>query len=401
MIITWLLLAAVGLGHGCILILLVNCCHGLGVRSRWLERATVLAGLLAAALTVLAGVSVSRTDVRDWPAPVRGYAAVCLAVGLVGLPAATIARHARRVPAGIAGSTQVVDLATGRDPAVYCGPGRRSWWLRLPGNESFRLEVNEWTIDRPDWPDAFDGMRILHLSDLHLARTFDRRFFEAALDLVADCDADLVLFTGDLVDDEAVTDWIEPLLSRVRGRLDSYAILGNHDYQYAPETLCGELERAGYTVIEGRWRRLNVRGATLAIGGTSAPWGPPLDPAEMPEADARLLLCHTPDLLTTASAWGVDLMFSGHNHGGQVCLPVLGPVLMPSRYSRRYDQGFFRMGPTLLYVSRGVAAKHPVRYGCLPEVARFTIRVRVEADETDRGIATGEPAGDEVVDLIG
>ena len=75
-------------------------------------------------------------------------------------------------------------------------------------------------------------------------------------------------------------------------------------------------------------------------------------------------------------------MFSGHNHGGQIRLPLVGPVFMPSRYSRRFDRGFFRIGRTLLYVSEGVAGKHPVRYGCLPEISRFVLH----ASTVSRGL---------------
>ncbi len=114
----------------------------------------------------------------------------------------------------------------------------------------------------------------------------------------------------------------------------------------------------------------------MAIGGTSAPWGPAWGRAEVPAADFRILLSHSPDLFYKAQGWGIDLMFSGHNHGGQIRLPLVGAVFMPSRYSRRFDRGFFRAGPTLLYVSEGVGGKHPVRYGCPPEVSRFTLRAQ-------------------------
>ena len=67
-------------------------------------------------------------------------------------------------------------------------------------------------------------------------------------------------------------------------------------------------------------------------------------------------------------------MLAGHNHGGQIRLPLIGAVFMPSVYSRRFDRGFFRRGPTLMYASEGIAGMHPVRYGCPPEVTRFVLR---------------------------
>jgi predicted MPP superfamily phosphohydrolase len=95
----------------------------------------------------------------------------------------------------------------------------------------------------------------------------------------------------------------------------------------------------------------------------------------MPPADFRILLSHSPDRFYRAARWGIDLMLSGHNHGGQIRLPLVGAVFMPSIYSRRFDRGFFRRGRTLMYVSEGISGKHPYRYGgCPPEITRFVLR---------------------------
>ncbi len=108
--------------------------------------------------------------------------------------------------------------------------------------------------------------------------------------------------------------------------------------------------------------------------GPRRPGVPDVDPCAIPPADFRILLSHSPDRFYRAARWGIDLMFSGHNHGGQIRLPLVGAVFMPSIYSRRFDRGFFRRGRTLMYVNEGVAGKHPVRYGCLPEITRFVLR---------------------------
>ena len=140
----------------------------------------------------------------------------------------------------------------------------------------------------------------------------------------------------------------------------------------------GALADAGFASLEGRWCTMEENGARLAVGGTSAPWGPALLPGSVPAADFRILLSHSPDQFYRARDWGVDLMLSGHNHGGQIRLPALGPVFMPSVYSRRFDRGFFRSGSTFLYVSEGVAGKHPYRYGCPPEICCFVLKGRPE-----------------------
>ena len=185
-----------------------------------------------------------------------------------------------------------------------------------------------------------------------------------------------MLITGDLVDADEVIAWIEPVLEPLEARLGKYAILGNHDVEHHPHRVLDALANAGFAWLEGRWCRLEKNGARLALGGTSAPWGPALVSASVPAADFRILLSHSPDQFYKARDWGVELMFSGHNHGGQIRLPAFGPVFMPSIYSRRFDRGFFRSGPTFLYVSEGVAGKHPYRYGCPPEVCCFVLKNR-------------------------
>jgi predicted MPP superfamily phosphohydrolase len=141
------------------------------------------------------------------------------------------------------------------------------------------------------------------------------------------------------------------------------------------------LPQAGVDDRDGRWSTLDHAGTRIVLGGTSEPWGPPLDPAGRPDGDFQILLSHAPDRFYWAERLGFDLMLSGHNHGGQVRLPIVGAVFMPSRYSRRFDRGFFRRGGLTLHVSPGVAGKHPVRYGCVPEIGRLVLR---SVSKTDR-----------------
>lgn len=393
MIVHGLLLAAIGLGHFCLTVLLVNWSHGLGLPERTIHRLTAVFFVLLVVFTCGAAWVVVQRDWHAWPWALQAYAAACVAVACLGLPVVTLVRANRRLPSGISGGRRERDLVRECDSKTFEGPSRRSWMLRLPGNESLQVEWNDWTIDRPGLPKALDGLTILQLADLHFASTYSPRFFESIVEQAASWSPDIVLFTGDLVDDVAAIPWIEPILSRIHGRLGSYAILGNHDYHYDTAPIESEIERSGFSLIEGRWTHIDVRGSRIAIGGTSAPWGPPLDLKERPDADACLLLCHTPDGFPSLSGWGVDLMFSGHNHGGQVVLPIVGPVLMPSRFSRRFDHGFFQSGRTLLYVSRGLAAKHPIRYGCPPEITRFTLRVPQTTHTPHRQHRSNEVAG--------
>jgi predicted MPP superfamily phosphohydrolase len=372
----WLIVVPILLGHVGLFVVFTNVSHALGAADRWMDLLKLL--FLGAIVTISGMIVVSAAEGpwSTWPWLLRGYSTVCLATAMVGWPLSTIIRNFRRLPEGISGGVSEIDLAGDEGREAFIGPGKHAWMLRLPFNESFRLKKTEWEIAIPNLPDEWDGLSLLHLTDFHFAPCFRRNYFEALVDEAGGWDADLVAFTGDLVDNDAMHDWIVPVMSRLRGRLGTFAILGNHDYTHHPHLVSQALAHSGFTDLEGRWTRLEIEGATLAIGGTSFPWGPQLDPQSMPEADFRLLLSHTPDRFARAARWGVDLVLAGHNHAGQVRLPLIGPVFMPSVYSRRYDRGFFRSGRTLMYVSQGVAGKHPIRYGgCLPEVTRLVLRV--------------------------
>ncbi len=375
MLLNGLLLAAIGLGHCCLVVLAINVVHGLGVTWRHfdlLARAGIAAALVATA--AVAWVLIAAVP-HAWPLPARAYAVATLAVALIGLPATTMARVLRGRFPGVSGRSTEIDLAAEAGGAgALIGEGKHAWLLRWPGNESLRLRLDRWEVQVPGLPAAFEGLAILHVTDLHFAHCYRRRFFEAVADEAMGMRPDLIAFTGDLIDHEETVAWIEPVLSRLRAPLGQFAILGNHDVHHDLPRLRGELARAGFVDVDGRWTVVATGGATLAIGGTSAPWGPALDPSAQPEADTTLVLSHTPDLFPRLAAWGPDLVLSGHNHGGQLRLPVFGPVLMPSVYSRRFDLGFFRSGRSLMYVGHGVGGEHPLRYGCPPGVAQLVLR---------------------------
>ncbi len=123
------------------------------------------------------------------------------------------------------------------------------------------------------------------------------------------------------------------------------------------------------------WEQLTVRGEPLVVVGHEGPWfRPEPDLSAAPPDAFRLCLSHTPDNLPWARRHGIDLMLSGHNHGGQIRLPMFGSVFVPSRYGRRYDCGTFHEPPTLLHVSRGLGGEQPLRFNCRPEVTRIILR---------------------------
>jgi uncharacterized protein len=377
------------LGHLYHLVLIINFGSGVGFPEPVMNR--IRAGMLAAFLTLSTFLLWNHIHQPwwTWSGFLWSYALLCVVSCTIVGPLSSMRIAWRRRPDGIAESSQTLDLGQPDGTAALIGSGKNSWLLRLPRNESFNLRLRHWDMAVPDLPEPLDGLHVVQITDLHMAPCFERRYFELVVEACREWRADLVVITGDLVDHDDAIAWIEPVLDPLEARLGKFAILGNHDQVHQPGRILDELARAGFETLEGRWTTIVADGAVLAIGGTSAPWGPAFEPLDIPTADFRLLLSHSPDLFYRARDWDIDLMLAGHNHGGQIRFPLVGPVFMPSRYSRRFDRGFFREDRTLMYVSEGIAGQHPVRYGCPPEVSRFVLHATTGPLELGRLTAHG------------
>ncbi len=375
-----------GIGHVMAMIFILNSSHGIGVNFRHIDRAVFgclgIAGLIGLWLVF----QVWGQPWTAWNWAIRAYSIPCYVLCLIAFPAVTIVRLFRRSPSeSRLTRSETIDIRNLAPLDELVGQGPRSKMLKWSSNDSLRLTLSEWSVSIADLPSELDGLTILHLTDLHFAPTYGRRFFEEAISTaIGDGpEPDIVAITGDFIDDDSCIAWISPVLGRLQARIGKFAILGNHDFLHDVSGLCEELENAGFTMLESEWRTIDIEGTRLAIGGTTAPWGVDISLKAVPEAEMRLLLSHTPDQAYRAARLDVDLMLCGHNHGGQVRLPVIGPILMPSLYSRRFDRGFFRIGKTLMFVGQGLGAKDPLRIGCLPEIARITLRARISTSEIE------------------
>ncbi len=377
-----LLMALFSLGHAALMIGIVNRLHGLPLAEGLLHAARKLHDLLIAAFPVsllwFFGVHGPGLMYGGawWKLPpvMLAYLAVCGATA-AGLPVVALKRRWARPIA-----QQTLQRSTRHDIAgrlgyrpVGHGPHRRL--LAVPGNEAFQLEVTEKHFRLPRLPPAWHGLSILHLTDLHFTGAIERAYFEEVIDAGQKLNAELIVFTGDLLDQAELIDWIPDTLGRLTAPLGCYFVLGNHDWllgdQSPTRRLLGEL---GWRDAAGRELSVEYRGRSLLIAGTELPWiGTHPELVADPGEAFRILLSHTPDNIAWARRHGVDLMLSGHNHGGQVRLPLFGPVYSPSTFGCQYAAGVFWESPTLLHVSRGVSGWHPLRLGCPPEITSIVL----------------------------
>jgi hypothetical protein len=318
------------------------------------------------------------------------YAWFCFGIAwLVGL--AWLYRKFRGHPRQyLAYRAEVIDAAKRIDGRL-CETGVARLMSCLPGNQILQLEVNEKQLLAPRLPDELDGLSIAHISDLHFTGRIGQPFFDLMVDQANAMGADIIAVTGDLIDLKCCLPWIHETLGRLSAPSGVYCIFGNHDYrQLQLDRLGREIEAAGLHYLGGRWQRASVRGSSVLLAGNELPWiSPAADLRSSPEVGGvgrafRVLLAHTPDQLTWARRGDFDLMLAGHTHGGQIRLPLVGPLIGQSRYGVRYCSGVFYEQPTLLHVSRGVSGLEPIRIHCRPEITRILLRTP-RANETRTG----------------
>lgn len=245
------------------------------------------------------------------------------------------------------------------------------------------LEVNEYTISSSKLPDAFDGFRIAQVSDLH-----NEEFGKDngnLLTLLRKAEPDIIVITGDLVDSRNTDIGIALRFAEDAMQIaPCYYVTGNHEARI-PEykALKTGLASAGVVVLENQRMELARNGETIALigvddpsfqtdyllGDSAAVMSGALK--ELTENDAyTILLSHRPELFDVYAESGVDLVFSGHAHGGQFRLPFIGGLAAPNQgLFPKYDSGLYTNGSTNMLVSRGIGNSIiPIRFNNRPEI---------------------------------
>jgi predicted MPP superfamily phosphohydrolase len=380
-----LLLAAIG--HVVLWATVVNRIHGLGAERRWIDGVTVLAALAMGGLPLVIAAlfwqegtpALSATEPGTAPLAIAwAYLLFCAAVCiLASVHRLWLKFHPERRGALQANHTTRVDLhPLGRSELT--APGIPRLLAAIPGNQLFDLQVHEKQITLAHMPPGRE-LRIAHITDLHMSGRVTKQFFEQVVAAVNALEPDAVMITGDIVERRHCMEWLPDTLGKLRAPHGIYFVLGNHDLRVDHERLLAELARLGLEHLGGKTKSLTIHDVPVVLAGNELPW---IDaaPAEdsLPPRNAnglplRLLLAHTPDQFGWAHAHDFDLILAGHNHGGQIQLPILGPILAPSLSGVRYACGTFRRDTTVLHVSRGTGGLTPFRWNCPPEIALLVL----------------------------
>lgn len=251
-----------------------------------------------------------------------------------------------------------------------------------------QLEITHKSLPIIDLPDSFVGFRIVQISDIHFDEYTEPWYLERVVDQVNRLAPDLVLITGDFVSHGPLPisfAWrkIGPcaeILSRIKA--ETYGILGNHDAVVGASHIVPALKDAGIPMLIDSYRAIERNGDRLWICGAddAAHDHPDLNLTIPPftDEDPVILLCHEPDYVDVVRKHPrfpyIDVMLSGHSHGGQVRLPLIGPLILPP-LGQKYVEGLFHFDHLQLYVNRGIGAVGvPFRLNCPSEITEITLR---------------------------
>jgi predicted MPP superfamily phosphohydrolase len=221
------------------------------------------------------------------------------------------------------------------------------------------------------------ALTVIHMSDFHIDDTLPLQYYHSVVEQANGLQPDLVFITGDFVTDTRHTGAVTEVFSRVRSNFGAYAVLGNHDYWADAEVVRSAVREAGVVLLGNSCRRVSVGdGRWAKVCGCEHPWGRRLEAVGLVSADEpAFILTHTPDNIYRLSRTGALAVFAGHYHGGQLKLPLLGPLVVPSVYGRRFDHGHFLVNGTHLFVTGGVGAVAPaIRIFCRPDM--FVVRFK-------------------------
>jgi uncharacterized protein len=248
------------------------------------------------------------------------------------------------------------------------------------------LEIVYLTVTLPRLPDAFAGMKIVQISDIHFQEYTEAAFLDAIVRKVNAVAPDLVVLTGDFVSTKplprhfsvALGNHCAEHLSRLTCPL-RYAILGNHDCMVGCHAITDALHTHGIPVLANSNVPLERNGQRVWLAGIKDVLDDRPDlgaalPSGRSKQEPVILLAHEPDFADYAVGRQVDLVLSGHTHGGQIRLPLLPPLLLPEM-GIKYVHGLFRMRDGMqLYVNRGIGAVTlPFRFRCQPEMTVITL----------------------------
>jgi predicted MPP superfamily phosphohydrolase len=252
------------------------------------------------------------------------------------------------------------------------------------GFMSANVYGREITLD--SLPPELDGLKVLHLSDLHLRHYVTLEHLEDVLRRAEPMKPDLILVTGDIADDLRQLPDALSMISQLNPPLGTFASLGNHEYFRGLDEVRSIFHKSTVPLFVDRGTRITHRGKGIFVGGIDDPrfmrsretgpefYSTALDKTLLDAAsdDTTLIMSHRPNAFDSARERSVDLVLAGHTHGGQI--GFMGRSVLETAFPENYLWGHYHRGNSHLYTSSGMGHWLPFRLGCPPEAPVINLR---------------------------
>lgn len=229
-----------------------------------------------------------------------------------------------------------------------------------------KLETHEYRVEAPTIDESYNGLKIVHFSDLHYLRNLNEKKLDKIIDEINLINPDIVVFTGDLIDEDFTPsdeeiNYLTNKLKSIEAKYGKYSILGNHDLD---TTLLKNIyQNSNFTLLTNSYDIIyNERNAPLFIGGLDSVTNNNASIDETmsyfnnhDDISYKIILVHEPDYADTivGSYDDINLILSGHSHNGQVRVPIIGAIYTPE-HSKKYYDNYYKINNTDLYVSSGL-----------------------------------------------
>ncbi len=238
--------------------------------------------------------------------------------------------------------------------------------------EPYTLETVRYTLKN----DKLSGLKIVLATDWHIAPyPFEEKRLQRVIDEINQQDADMVILGGDYVNGHKassampITD-IVAAFKKIKSRYGTFAVVGNHDVLYGKSAVIKAFADAGIPLLQNSNTFVDTLNGRIYIAGVLdyAEDKPDIAKSLQGATEPTILISHSPDVFPQLKQ-PVELMLSGHTHGGQVVFPLVGALLVPSDYGQKYRYGLINENGNTLIVSKGLGTSLlPIRFNCKPEI---------------------------------
>lgn len=253
--------------------------------------------------------------------------------------------------------------------------------------EAHNIKLVQYDIVDEDIPESFDNTQIIFISDIHCDKYFTRNDLKELVDRINDLNPDIVILGGDYVSGYRNIDSLLVEIGNLRSKYGIYTVLGNHDHwTRVPDEIQSGFLNLGFYICDNESYWINNGEDSIKIGGVGDLWADKqklektID--DLSQDDFCILISHQPDYIEQLEGDYIDLMLSGHTHGGQITFFGLWAPLMPGATRRdlkttsnEYTYGWIEKNNTKLYVTSGIGmGGFPFRFFAQPEIVSFSLK---------------------------